>query len=454
MRKTMRCLPVILAAAVLALTACGGAKETKPAGDNNSAGTTAGTQAENTEAASGGDVVLKMSWWGGDTRHEATLKAIEAFEKKYPNIKVEPQYGAWGGWLDQLSVQMAGGTEPDVMQINWNWIYEFSKDGNGYADLNQYKDIIDLSQYPENLLEEMTIDGKLLGIPVSTTGKVFYWNKSTFDKAGIPVPSSFKEMIDAGKVFQEKLGDDYYPMALTPDEQALIMTYYLQQKYDKPWIADGKVNFSVDEVADGIAFIRMLEDNHVLPSQKKLAGDGADTMDKNPNWMNGKYAGFYEWDSSQARFANSLEGDQEFVMGEYPYDYGETKAGTAKISMAFAVSAHSKNPKEAAMLVEYLLNDPEAIKIMGLERGIVANESAQKILSDAGLLEGLTFESNKAAMANAGFALDPYFEDSKLKGSTGLYYEVFEDLSYDNVDPKELAVQLIDGINEVQDSNK
>lgn len=443
---------VLAATMVTGLTACG-TKVEESASQTETSAKEQQTAGKESSGADGG-VTLKISWWGGDSRHEATLKAIDAFEEKYPNIKVEPQYGAWGGWLDQLSVQMAGGTEPDVLQINWNWIYEFSKDGNGFTDLNQYGDIIDLTQYPENLLEQMTIDGKLQGIPVSSTGKVFYWNKTTFDKAGIEVPSSFEEMIEAGKVFQEKLGNDYYPMALTPYEQMLVMVYYLQQKYDKQWIVDQKVNFTEDEVAEGIAFIRMLEDNHVFPSQEQLAGDGADTMDKNPNWMNGKYAGFYEWDSSQAKFANALDEGQEFVMGDYPYDYGDTKVATVKIAMAFAVSANSKHPKEAAMLVDFLLNDPEGVELMALERGVVSNESASALLESKGLLSDLTYESNVAAMENTGFALDPYFEDVKLKDNTGLYFEIFEDLSYDNMDAHELAVRLIDGINEVQDSNK
>ncbi len=452
-------LAVVLSAAMAAsLTACQGGTQTDetqpPATGTEADGETIG-EAEGAETnAEDGPVTLTISWWGGDSRHEATLKALELFEEKYPNIKVEPQYGAWGGWLEQLSVQMAGDTEPDVMQINWNWIYEFSSDGNGFTDLNQYGDVIDLSQYPENLLEEMSIDGKLQGIPISTTGKVFYWNKTTFDKAGLEVPDSFADMIEAGHVFQEKLGEDYYPMALTPYEQMLIMVYYLQQKYEKPWIADHQVNFTQEEVADGIAFIRMLEDNHVFPSQQKLTSDGADTMDKNVNWMNGKYAGFYEWDSSQAKFANALEDGQEMVMGGYPYDYGDTKVGTAKISMAYAISDTCEHPEEAALLIQFLLQDPEAVKIQGTERGIVSNETAKKILEEEGMLNDLTFTSNQAAMENAGFALDPYFEDVKLKDKTGLYFEVFEEMSYENTDPMELAEILIEGVNEVQEKNK
>ena len=456
MRKTeKKLLSLALAVAMaISLSGCGGGQKAEETVAAQSTG------AQNTEAAQGGDkekgdeVTITISWWGGDSRHEATLKALELFEEKYPNIKVEPQYGAWGGWLEQLSVQMAGNTEPDVMQINWNWIYEFSADGTGFTDLNQYADILELDQYPKNLLEEMSINGNLLGVPISTTGKVFYWNKTTFDKAGLEVPDSLEDMIEAGQVFKEKLGEDYYPMALTPYEQMLIMVYYLQQKYDKQWIVDRQVNFTQEEVADGIAFIRMLEDNHVFPSQQKLTSDGADTMDKNVNWMNGKYAGFYEWDSSQAKFANALEEGQEMVMGGYPYDHGETKAGTAKISMAYAISDTCEHPKEAALLISFLQGDPEAVKTQGTQRGIVSHEGAKKILEADGQLSDLTYTSNLAAMENAGFPLDPYFEDVKLKEKTGLYFEIFEAMSYDNTDPMELAELLIEGINQVQEKNK
>ncbi|MBQ9644069.1 MAG: carbohydrate ABC transporter substrate-binding protein, partial [Lachnospiraceae bacterium] len=405
-------------------------------------------------AGTGEKVKIGINWWGGDSRHEATMNAINAFMEENPDIEVEMQYAAWGGWTEKMGIMLSGNTEPDVMQINWNWIYMFSKDGNGFYDLNQLSDIIDIDQFPDNLIEQMTMDGKLQGIPISSTGKLFLWNKTTFEKAGLDVPASFEDMINAGQVFQEKLGDDYYPMALTCYEQMLLMIYYLQQKYDKPWIADQQVNFTQEEVADGIAWIRMLEDSHVFPSQAKLAGDGAETMDLNQNWVNGKYAGFLEWDSSQQKFANALAEGQEMVVGEFPYDYGDTPVDTVKISMAWAISKNTKHPEEAARLVEYLLNDENGVKILGLERGVVASAKAQKILEDEGLLSGLTYEGNKAAMANTSFALDPYFEDSTLKDSTGLYFEIFEDLSYDNTDPMELAERLIEGINAVQDENK
>ena len=93
------------------------------------------------------DVDLRMSWWGGNGRHQVTLKALEEFHKQNPDINVKAEYTGWDGHLSRLTTQIAGGTEPDVMQTNWNWLPIFSKNGDGFYDLNTLKDEIDLSQY-------------------------------------------------------------------------------------------------------------------------------------------------------------------------------------------------------------------------------------------------------------------------------------------------------------------
>lgn len=93
------------------------------------------------------DVDLRMSWWGGNGRHQVTLKALEEFHKQHPDINVKAEYTGWDGHLSRLTTQIAGGTEPDVMQTNWNWLPIFSKNGEGFYDLNTLKDEIDLSQF-------------------------------------------------------------------------------------------------------------------------------------------------------------------------------------------------------------------------------------------------------------------------------------------------------------------
>ena len=40
---------------------------------------------------------------------------------------------------------------------------------------------------------------------------------------------------------------------------------------------------------------------------QKVAGDGADLIDTNANWIDGHYAGIFEWDSSASKFGAALE---------------------------------------------------------------------------------------------------------------------------------------------------
>ena len=115
MRKSMKQATALTLAAVtaLSLTACGGGKADAPAA-TQAAGE---SKAEGGASADGEQVELTFSWWGGDSRHEATEKAIEAFMAKYPNITVTPEYGAWTGWEEKQSLNILGGNAADVMQI-------------------------------------------------------------------------------------------------------------------------------------------------------------------------------------------------------------------------------------------------------------------------------------------------------------------------------------------------
>ena len=440
---------ILAAAMALALAGCqgGGAEET--------------TAAEaSSEAASGGagtasdkePVTLRFSWWGGETRHNATIAAVEAFEEEYPWITVECEYSSWDGWVDKVATQLAGGTAPDLMQINWDWLYQFSSDGSKFVDLNQYKDIISLDNWSENNLNAMTVAGKLQGVPVSITGKLPMYNKTTFDKAGVAIPTSIEELRAAGKTFQEKLGDDYYPLAEEGYERMLWMVMYLQEKYGKEWIKDLQVNYTVEEVTDGMNFINSLEEDHVWPKIATIVGDGAESFLSNKKWMDGHYAGLTEYDSNVQEIADSLDEGQELVLGDYPTDMGDNPAGMSKVSQGFAITETSEHKEEAALLLEFLTSNETGVKLMGTERGVVCNTAAKKILEDAGMLSGLILEGNQKVQDFCHYTFDPNFENAALKERTGAYYEVFDNLSA-GADPAEMAQYLIDSINDVNAAN-
>lgn len=394
------------------------------------------------------ECTLTFSWWGGDSRHSATIAAIEAFEKKYPGIKVETTYGAWSGWEDSMATMFATNTAPDINQINWNWLDSYSDDGKAFLDLNKVSKILDLSQYSQSALDQCVVADELQAIPVSMTGRIFYWNKATFDKAGISVPKSLSDLKKAGETFKEKLGDDYYPLVLGEYDRMILMVYYLESVYGKAWVEDGKLQYSEDEIKKGLEFIQSLEDSHVTPSIKTITGDGADSLDKNPKWMNGTYAGIFEWDSSASKFQKALADGQEFVVGDYFADMGKNKGGYSKVSLGFAISETCQHPKEAAMLLNFLLNEDEGTSIMASERGIPLSKAALENCKEKNILNSTVAEANGKVLSWVSYPLDPKFEAASLKSTDGVYYDVMAGLSYKEYTVDKAAATLISGINE------
>jgi oligogalacturonide transport system substrate-binding protein len=393
---------------------------------------------------------LSFSWWGGDSRHEATMKAVDAFMLANPDIKVNNEYSAWSGWEDKMGQRFASDSAPDVNQINWNWITAFSSDGSKFVDLNTLGAIIDLSQFEQTGLDACTVAGKLQGLPVSMTGRIFYWNKATFEKAGLAVPTSHAELLAAGSVFKEKLGEDFYPISLGAYDRMILMVYYLESVFGKDWVVEGKLNYTKEEIVKGLEFIQGLEDSHVTPTLEKLAGDGADSLDKNNNWMDGHYAGIFEWDSSASKFKSALNEGQELVVGDYFKDFGEFQGGYAKVSMAFAISETAKDKEAAAKLINFLLNQEEGIALMKSERGIPLSKKAYAQCIANNLLDPMVAEANSKVLAWVRFNLDPKFESNELKATeTGVYSQVMANLSYKELDVQGAADMLIEGINKV-----
>ncbi|MGL5433841.1 MAG: ABC transporter substrate-binding protein [Lachnospiraceae bacterium] len=461
MRKSIKKVLSLSLASVmtLSLAACGGGES------NNEPASTAATEATEATTAAPAEaeglavnttdpITISMSWWGGDSRHDATMKAVNKFMEKYPNITVEMQYAAWSGWEDKMSAAFSTNSAADVNQINWNWITSFSSDGSKFYDLNKLSDILDLTQFPESYLEDCSAAGKLQGVPISMTGRIFYWNKTTFEAAGLETPKTLADLMAAGPVFQDKLGDDYYPLVLNAFDRTILTVFYLESVYGKPWVENNVLQYSEEEVAEGMEFIQSLEDAHVIPSVKTIRSNGAETIDKDQKWMDGKYAGIFEWDSSANKFEGALNEGQEFVVGEELADMGDYNGGYAKVSMCFAISENTEYPAECAALINFLLNEEEGAEIMASERGIPVSAAGLAICEEKGLLNELVTEANKKVLEYVEFPLDQNFEAAALKAEPeGIYWDAFEGLSYGDYDVNEAAEVLVEGINEVLNKN-
>ena len=431
------------------LAACGGNSASSTA---SSVASAPAASADESLALSDGPVSMTISWWGGDSRHAAYQNAIKEFQAEHDNITIEPTFAAWSGWEEKMAAAFIAGNAQDVCQVNWNWLYNYSADGSKFVDLNTVSNFLDLTQWDESAMNACYVANAQQCVPVSMTGRIFFWNMTTFNKAGITeVPKTLDDLKAAGKAFQEKLGNDYYPMHLGAYDRMILMVFYLESKYGKDWAdpTTSTLNYSEDEIVEGLNFIKSLVDDHVMMNLKDYYSANSDTATHQSNeWITGKIAGIFEWDSAASKYASALDDDNKdgFTVGE-EIKFGDFNGGFSKVSMGLAITKTSQYVAESATLINFLLNEEKGASIMGSECGIPASKAGLKFAQDAGAVKSLVADANAKVMAFTTNKLDPLFENNDLKASgTGIYQEVFDSIDYGDETPESAVSALLEGM--------
>jgi len=334
------------------------------------------------------DNVISFAWWGTTDRNIATYQAIELFEERYPQYSVVADQSTWSGYQTTLYNKLERGRESDVFQINYNWLY--SMDGAAYfLDLNELG--LDFSAWPEGQNDPLTIDGKVLGLSVSETGYIFYLNWKVYEDAGIEqIPRTWSELIAAGQTIGlQSNGQKYALGRLDAQQVAILMFSYLSQITGKNVISsDNKLNFTRAELTEGFAFINDLRSNNVLiPSnQNDTHADGP----TNPQWVTYQnYGGVLQWNTAISEYENELPASAQLVTaGMFQQNVGDELGMYKKVSMAYVASKQLEGAsaaKKAAVrtFIEFMTADPDAVKILGVDRGVPSNQTAKSILEQS-----------------------------------------------------------------------
>ena len=86
------------------------------------------------------------------------------------------------------------------------------------------------------------------------------------------------------------------------------------------------------------------------------------------------------------------------------------KGWYVKPATLYSIGAHSKNPEEAAKLLNYMVSDDDMVIKQGLDKGVPCNKKAIEILTQENMLEGNQYETSVAAEQQDYPLMSPYFE--------------------------------------------
>src|SRR5262249_43983578 len=133
---------------------------------------------------------------------------------------------------------------------------------------------INVSDFNQALVKSATFDGKLYGITLGINSTSLIYNKSVFEKAGVPVPASnwtYDDLKNEAIALQAKLGKDNYALYDLSSDPGAFESYlgaYGKKLYD----ADGQRHF---EKEDAKGWFQMWADLHaakaVVPADVQVA---------------------------------------------------------------------------------------------------------------------------------------------------------------------------------------
>lgn len=348
----------VAAVTALALAACSGT-------------TRGGEQGSATPVDTSQKITLSFAWWGNDDRAGRYEKAIDLFEKKYPNITVQTQFAAYDDYWPARSTEAAGRALPDVFQMDMAYLRQYAST-NLITDLNNQVGVnLNLDGFDDTLLTAGSVDGRQVAVPTSVNTLSLIYNTAILDKLGIEPLAEGYTWDDLNRWIEKvsRAGGQGKPAVYGSDDYGTtILFVFLQwviQQGKKPFTEDGKLGFDKADVTTWLQMTQPLRSGgnlHPIARAKQL--------DPLTGFTTEESASIIQWDTLMPNFASEAGTDTFKLLPMPSGDNGPQQFW--KPAMLLSTAANSSQPDAAAALIDFLVNDPEVGKIFGTTKGVPA----------------------------------------------------------------------------------
>jgi multiple sugar transport system substrate-binding protein len=340
---------------------------------NTSSGSSSSEESKPNDDKKDEPVTLRITWWGSQPRHDYTLKIIEMYEEKNPNVKIEAEYAAWDDYWKKLAPQAAANELPDIIQMDLSYFSQYAENGQ-IADLTPYvNQEINTKDISKNVIEGGKIADKLFGINTGVNVVGFHYDPATLKKAGIDsIPENWTwddldemaaKAAAAGIYMDNRMkADVFFNYYLRTNGKSLYSKDGTQLGYtdDKLFVEffqrrANQVKLKASPTPDYLAQLKGLEDSPVVTQ-----------------------TGIGSWQWSNQFVGLQQVANRELAIAPMPGPNSE-KGLYLKPTMFWSVGNNSKNKEEAAKFIDFMINDIEANKLNLGDRGVPGSS----VLKDA-----------------------------------------------------------------------
>lgn len=412
------------------------------AGCANSTTESSGEGSSSSESVEDEKVNIRFSWWTNPNRTKVTKEAVKLFEEKYPNIDVTMEYYSWDSYWQKMGTVAAGGSLPDVMQMDGSRLKNF-------VDKGQLMDLgttdIDTSGVGENTLELGKVDGKLYALTTSINAQILISNPEILEKAGVSIPEenyTWEEFADLLVKIHEETG--LYGAA-NEMEQPAYLDYWARTKGEDLYSADGKsVGLSNETLTTWFQYWLDLQEKGGVPTAEENAAYAHNDMSASP-FISEKTAFNWLFLGTGGQYETALNKPIKRLL--LPEWGNENKPYPLHAAMFWTMSANTKHPDEAAKLIDFLENDPEVAKLFQNDRGIPANSENVKLVAET--TSDDTVKRQNEVMQKVEEVATPLELDPPNAGSTAdILKDIAQQVTFKKITPSEAADEFIAQMNQ------
>ncbi len=321
-------------------------------------------------AAAQDPVTIRFTWWGNPDRDARTNQMVQLFMEAHPWITVVTEPTVFDGYFDKLATSTAAGDAPDVITMGGTYPTEYGAAGQ-LLDLTTVADAVGLGNYDPAAYSSATLGGAVYGLPTGGNARGLLINLDLFEQAGVAVPDdstwTWQDFVDIAGQLSANLPDGVYGV----DWRLDIKEEFAAQRGPEMFLPSGGIGVSVETMTDLFQIPLDLLANGGMPSAEETV-ELLNTQAERTYFGQGKAAMMFAYSNNVQEFADRL--GQRVNIIKIPGESQYASPGLQVLpSQYFTVYARSRAPEAAAMLVNWLLNEPEPAKIILGNRGLSFN---------------------------------------------------------------------------------
>lgn len=315
------------------------------------------------------EVQLRAMWWGSNDRAKRTLNVAKLFQEKNPNVSVVGESISGDGYWTKLATQMAGRSIADVFQLEPSTISDYSKRG-ACLPLDPFVSSgLEVDAFGEDVLKLTTVDGKLWGVGLGLNSFALFYDADAFAKAGITPPgvdTTWADYADIAVEMTKAGGKRNFWGGPYGARYNYVFDAWLRQRGSSLYTESG-LGFGVEEAKEWFAY---WED---LRKRGGTVGPDIQTLDQNTIDTNCLALGY---SAIGMAYSNQMIGYQQIMKNKIGIamlpraEKGGPSGHYYRPALIWSVGATTKHGEEAAKFINFFVNDVEAGKILGVERGV------------------------------------------------------------------------------------